>query len=94
MTPIEPSPQVAAYAAAAYTAKHALSLVTDQTSLETACDAIKEAIIRSLPLSGIDLAIASLLRDQDGHRPPTLLWLHYTLQSQLRQMRLSGRWAA
>lgn len=94
MTPFHPSEPVAAFASAAYTAKHAISLITDQTSAETACDALKEAITRSLTLSSGELALAGLMRDQDDLPPPTLPRLLFDLQGRLSMLRASGTWVA
>jgi hypothetical protein len=90
VSPFQPSDQVAAFASAAYTAKHATSLITDQTSIEMACDAIKEAIIRSLPLTSTELALANLMRDQDELPPPTLPRLLFDLQAGISKLRASG----
>ncbi len=86
----EPSPRLAAFASAAYTAQHAITLITDHTSTETACDAMREAILRSLPLSNGELALASLMRDQEDCPPPTIPRLLYDLQAKLSELRLSG----
>lgn len=94
MSPFHPSEPVAAFASAAYTAKHAISLITDPPSAETACDALKEAICRSLALSSGELALAGLMRDQDELPPPTLPRLLFDLQGRLSMLRASGTWVA
>lgn len=94
MSPFEPSPALAAYASAAYTAEHAITLITDHSSVEMACDAIKEAILRSLPLTSIEMALAASLRDQEGCPPPTLPRLSYELQLRITKMRSTGQWVA
>ncbi|WP_257311185.1 hypothetical protein [Geothrix fuzhouensis] len=94
MTPFEPSPNLSAFAAAAYTAQHAITLITDQTSVEMACDAVKEAILRSLPLTSIEMALVNLIRDQDRLPPPSLPVLHYELQQRITKMRAAGQWVA
>lgn len=94
MSPFHPSDQVAAFASAAYTAKHAISLITDQTSAETACDALKEAIVRSMVLTSGELALAGLMRDQDDLAPPTLPRLLFDLQGRMSVLRASGAWVA
>ncbi len=94
MNAFEPSPQVAAFAAAAYTAGHAITLITDPTSVETACDAVKEALQRSLPLASVELTLANLLRDQDGFPPPSLAALFFQLNNQISILRASGRFLA
>lgn len=94
MTTFEPSQPVAAFGAACFTAKHALSLVTDQTSLETAMDAIKEAMMRSLLLSPAEIALTGLLRDQDELSPPSLdslLWRLRVTAHGLRQRLASAQ---
>ncbi|MDR3684743.1 MAG: hypothetical protein P4L11_13530 [Geothrix sp.] len=91
MSTFEPSQQVAAFAAAAYTAGHAISLITDQTSVDMACDAVKEAIQRSLPLASVELTLANLLRDEEGFPPPSLQGLFFQLNNQISILRASGR---
>lgn len=88
MTPgFTPSIPLAAYASMAFTTREAIQLVTDHTSLDTACAALTECTLRSLPLSAGELAMASLMEDQDGKNTPSLETLHFELRSKLLHLR-------